>query len=102
MLSDERLKDLGATILSGQSPQEIERRWLEMGEQFPLSVLAMGGNYSETLGGSDDDKWKRITSELKRREKQARYRQLKSLMLRGEAAAKDMVEYAALASELKK
>ena len=102
MLSDERLKDLGATILSGQSPQEIERRWLEMGEQFPLSVLAMGGNYSETLGGSDDDKWKRITSELKRREKQARYRQLKSLMLRGEAAAKDMAEYAALASELKK
>ena len=102
LISDPRLKDAAAAILSGQPVQSIERGWLETGQHFPLSALAQGGDYCETLDGTDSDRWKRIVTDLKRREKRALYQQLREKMLRGEASAQDLADYAAIAAELKR
>ena len=99
---DERLKEICGALLTGSSPEELERRWLELGEHFPLSVVAAGGAFCDTLSGTDAEKWQALAAGMRRKSIQARYARLREMMFRGQADPDEMAEYARLAAELKR
>lgn len=100
-VQDSRLQAVVMALLSGASPSRLEAHWLEMGETFPLSVVAAGGAYCETLEEDLPEKWPRLCHELKGRNRMARFQDLKGRLLRGEATDSELEEYAHLARELK-
>ena len=102
LFQDERLKDIAAALLTGEDPDTLERRWLELGEHFPLSAVAAGGEFCDTLSGTERERWATLAADLRRRGKQARYARLREMMFRGQATPDEMAEYAALAAELKR
>lgn len=102
MLLDDRLQNIAAGLLSGVSPGEMERQWLESGETFPMSALSGGAGFCDTLPGGDAEKWKALCEVLTRRARRARYEKLKSLMFKGEATPENLAEYASLAAQLKR
>ncbi len=102
LFRDPRLQEAAAALLTGESPDSLEQRWLELGERFPLSAIAAGGAFCDTLGGDERQRWTLLSQDLLRRGKRNRYAELKDKMFRGEAAPEEMAEYAALASELKR
>ena len=89
-------------LLTGEQPESLEHRWLEMGDHFPMSALSGGASFCDTLSGTDMEKWQKLSADQGRRVKQARYIQLKAMMFRGEASPEDLTEYSALAAELKR
>jgi len=102
LFQDERLKEIAAALLTGESPETLERRWLEMDEHFPLSVVAAGGNFCDTLSGSVREKWDALCVDTRRRSLRSRYAQLKEQMFRGQATPEEQAEYGRLAAELKR
>ncbi len=102
LFRDPRLADMAASLLTGDPPEALERRWLELGESFPLSAVAAGGAFCDTLGGDELSRWATLSDALRRRVKRDRYASLKDKMFRGEATPDEMAEYAALASDLKR
>ena len=102
MFQDPRLKDIAGALLTGEQPESLEHRWLEMGDHFPMSALSGGASFCDTLSGTDMEKWQKLSADQGRRVKQARYIQLKAMMFRGEASPDDLAEYSALAAELKR
>lgn len=101
LLTDERLQTIAAALLTGVSPDELERRWLEIGDRFPLSALARGEAYCDTFSGTDSERWNALCAVLTRRRLQSRYDALKKRMYRGEATPEELTEYARLSVRLK-
>ena len=101
-VADPRLADIAAALISGESPDALESRWLELGDGFPLAAMAKGAAFCDTLPGDAGAKWKSLSASLLRKAKKARYAQLKDLMLRGQASQEELAEYMSLASELKR
>ena len=102
LFQDERLKDIAAALLTGEDPDTLERRWLELGEHFPLSAVAAGGEFCDTLSGTERERWATLAADLRRRGKQARYARLREMMFRSQATPEELTEYARLAAELKR
>ena len=102
LFQDERLKEIAAALLMGESPDTLERRWLEMDEHFPLSAVAAGGNFCDTIAGTAREKWDALSRAQRRRRTLARYEQLRERLFRGQASPEELAEYAALAAELKR
>ncbi len=93
LLSDERLKLMSISILSGESPESLERRWLETGDSFQARVLAKGGAYLEEFPQDFRGKWELFCSILRRRKAQMRYNELRVKMLQGQASSEEIVEH---------
>lgn len=93
LLSDERLKLMSISILSGESCESLERRWLEAGDNFPIGVLAKGGSYLEEFPQDFSDKWKLFCSILRRKKALMRYNELRVKMLQGQASSEEIVEH---------
>ena len=101
LLENEHLKDLTGALLSGERPETLESRWLELNDSFPLSAIAIGGDFCDTLTGETEEKWNCITEALARRQMKKRYEHLRELMLRGQATSDDFNEYMKLSTQLK-
>ncbi|MGI6075370.1 MAG: DNA primase [Pyramidobacter sp.] len=102
LFADDRLQTLAAALLRGVEPSELEQRWLEIGDSFPMAALAKGAAFCDTLSGSEAEKWTALRAALTRRNCQARYDALKNLLYRGEATPEELTEYARLATALKR
>ncbi|NCC95405.1 MAG: DNA primase [Synergistales bacterium] len=93
LLSDERLKLMSISILSGESCESLERRWLETGDSFQARVLAKGGAYLEEFPQDFSVKWELFCSILRRKKAQMRYNELRVKMLQGQASSEEIVEH---------
>lgn len=93
LFSDDRLKLMVSAILSGESCDSLESRWLEAGENFQLRVLAKGGSYLEEFPQIFSWKWRHFCSLLHRKKSQMRYNELRVKMLHGEASAEEIKEH---------
>ncbi len=100
LINDERVKSIVAALLYGESPEELEGRWLSVGDRFPMSLIAMGGNFCDQFGDIEVA-WKELLRLLERRRRSERYRKLLSAMAKGEASAEEMEELRQLASDIK-
>jgi len=100
LINDERVKSIVAALLYGESPEELEGRWLSVGDRFPMSLIAMGGNFCDQFGDIEVA-WKELLKLLERRRRSERYRKLLSAMAKGEASAEEMEELRQLASDIK-
>ncbi len=101
LLSDEFLQNIAMGLMSGVSPSEMERQWLEIGDSFPMAAISGGVEFCETLPGSDEEKLALLRATLERRSMRARYEKLRAMMFRGEATPENLAEYAHLAARLK-
>ncbi len=101
LLSDELLQNIAMGLMSGVSPGEMERQWLEIGDTFPMASLSGGVEFCATLPGTDAEKWELLRATLERRAMRARYEKLRAMMFRGEATQENLAEYAQLAARLK-
>ncbi len=101
LLSDELLQNIAMGLMSGVSPSEMERQWLEIGDTFPMSAISGGVEFCDTLPGSDAEKLALLRATLERRSMRARYEKLRAMMFRGEATPENLAEYAQLATRLK-
>ncbi len=101
LFSSEDMRTLAAAVVSGEALSELERRWLEMGDQRPMAVIAAGGVYCETLPGDGEEKWAILCKTLEKKRRRVRYNELRLKMLRGEATAEELQDYLRLAQELK-
>lgn len=93
ILSDERLKLMASSIVSGEPPESLERRWLETGEGFQLRVLAKGGSYLEEFPQEGPLKWDLFCSILRRKKAQMRYNELRVKMLHRAASPEEVREH---------
>jgi len=100
LINDERVKSIVAALLYGESPEELEGRWLSVGDRFPMSLIAMGGSFCDQFGDIEVA-WKELLRLLERRRRSERYRKLLSAMAKGEASAEEMEELRQLASDIK-
>ena len=100
LINDERVKSIVAALLYGESPEELEGRWLSVGDRFPMSLIALGGNFCDQFGDIEVA-WKELLGLLERRRRSERYRKLLSAMAKGEASAEEMEELRQLASDIK-
>ncbi len=92
-IDDDRIKFMVSSILSGESPDFLERRWLETGETFHLRTLAMGGAYLEEFTQPPEWKWNHFLGLLHRKKAQMRYNELRVKMLKGQASAEEIREH---------
>lgn len=100
LLSDPRLKLMAGSIMMGESPSSLEKRWLEMGETFQLRVLARGGAYLDEFTQNSDWKWRHFCHLLYRQKGQMRYNELRVKMLKGEATTREIREMEDLRQKL--
>ena len=100
LIKDVRLKNLIAALLNGESPEELEERWLKSGDRFPLEALALGNAFCQQFDEGVDI-FDVISSSLKTKAMKSRYNVLYSKMLKGEATREEIEEMQKIASALK-
>jgi DNA primase len=100
LISDERIKTLVAALINGESTEELEKRWLNSGDLFPLQTLALGNAFCEQFEEGISP-WDVIVGELRLRSIKFRYDELYSKMLKGEANYDEIKEMRKIASLLK-
>lgn len=101
LIRDGRLQTVAAALLTGTMPEELESQWLQIGDTRLMGAIAGGGNFCDTLSGTEAEKWQKISADLLRHVRTARYRQLLDVMLRGNPTDEERAEYAQLASKIK-
>jgi DNA primase len=100
LLSDEAAVGVVTALLSGESPDELELRWREMGERNCQSRISRGDAVlSEGCLGPEHAA--RLIGDLRERALKRRYEVLKQKCLYGEATKEETAEYGALAKKLK-
>jgi len=98
LLTDERIQAVAAALVCGESPEDLRERWAEMGDSFPMTVIATGGAQCETGG---DDPWSTVLGALRKRKITGRFLELKEKYAKGEASPAQMREYTELSRKLK-
>nr|WP_321502982.1 DNA primase [uncultured Dethiosulfovibrio sp.] len=93
LISDDRLKLMASSILSGDSCDSLERRWLEAGDSFQIRILAKGGSYLEEFPQDFNRNWELFCSLLRRKKAQMRYNELRVKMLQGAASPEEIKEH---------
>lgn len=106
ILDDENIKNMAAAILTDNT-DTLEERWLSLGEIWQMNLIAAGEEICDEIlkGGatlkSELDLFDFLCSEIKRQKVRRRYEGLKLKMDRGDASKDEMIEYYALAAEIK-
>ncbi|MDR3322022.1 MAG: toprim domain-containing protein, partial [Synergistaceae bacterium] len=100
LLSDEAVVGVVTALLAGESPDDLELRWREMGERNCPTRISRGDVVlSEGRLGSEHAA--KLIGDLRERTMKRRYETLKQKCLYGEAAKEEAAEYRALAKKLK-
>lgn len=100
LFSDEAAAGIVAALLSGESPEELEFRWRELGEQTCPSRLARG-NAVLAKGELSSEHVEKLIEDLRTNAARRRYEHLKQLLLYGEATREEIEEHHIWAKKLK-
>ncbi len=99
-LSNEDIKSVAVSILSGDSTEELRSRWAQTGDSFPMRLISSGWAHCERNGDSGD-LWSIVISALEAKRNRSRLAALRDRHARGEASAEEMKEYMELARRMK-
>lgn len=100
LIRDERIKSIVAALLYGESPEELEERWLYAGDHFSMSLIATGGSFCDQFADTEGA-WEELLKLLEKRRRSERYRKLLSVMAKGEASTEEVEELRRLAGDIK-
>lgn len=100
LIADEKTRTAACALLSGDTPSELEERWLSMGDTFPLKAISLGGNYMEQFENKEEQ-LSVIFSALERKKRIARFRELKTRLIQQKATREEIEEYSAIKAEMK-
>ncbi len=99
-INDETVQNIIAALLSGESNEELERRWRNLGDNKSFSVIACG----DALLDREENETELADRLLKELRKATAEKQLKTLnakLLKGEATAEEMQEHFKLVKYIK-
>lgn len=98
--ADEAASGIVTALVSGDAPGELESRWYSMGERLCFERIARGDAVVAAAGLSSQFAEK-VLEEIRTRAAWRRYEELKPLVIRGEASARETAEYREAAKTLK-
>ena len=99
-IGDGTVQNVISALLSGESREELEARWRNLGDSSCLSVIARGNALLEQ-GQEETELADRLLKELRKATAEKRIKTLHAKMIRGEADGGDMAEYCELVKYVK-
>ena len=99
-IGDVTVQNVVSALLSGESREELETRWRNLGDSSCLSVIAKGNALLEQ-GQEETELADRLLKELRKATAEKRIKTLHAKMIRGEADGGDMAEYCELVKYVK-
>ncbi|MDL2264016.1 DNA primase [Synergistaceae bacterium OttesenSCG-928-I11] len=100
LFTDEATAGIASALLTGETPDELDRRWREIGESACPNRLARG-DAVVSEGELQPDHVPKIVETLRTNALRRRYEGLKPLVLSEEASEAEIAEYIELARKLK-
>ncbi|MCF7934941.1 MAG: DNA primase [Synergistales bacterium] len=100
LLENELLAHIAAALLQGESPEELESRWLITGDRRPLRALALGAAMCDRFEESGNT-LRVVLESLQRKKQQKRYLEVQERFRRGSATPEDLSLLKELGRELK-
>ena len=98
--SDEATRGVASALMSGDSPEDLESRWREIGEMVCFERVARGDAVIAGTGLRPEHA-ERVLGDIRERAMRRRYEFLKPLVISGEAEAEQTAEFRELAQKLK-
>ena len=93
---------MASALLCGESPEELEARWLQAGDQRSAALLALGGAFLEELYLEESPE-EEVLRQLRLREWRRRYEELHRRVVRKESLSEDeRRDYVAMAAKIKR
>ena len=102
LLRSECARAVASALLCGESPEELEARWLQTGDQRSAALLALGGAFLEELYLEESPE-EEVLRQLRLREWRRRYEELHRRVVRKESLSEDeRRDYVAMAAKIKR
>lgn len=102
LLRSECARAVASALLCGESPEELEARWLQAGDQRSAALLALGGAFLEELYLEESPE-EEVLRQLRLREWRRRYEELHRRVVRKESLSEDeRRDYVAMAAKIKR
>ena len=102
LLRSECARAVASALLCGESPEELEARWLQAGDQRSAALLALGGAFLEELYLEESPE-EEVLRQLRLREWRRRYEELHRRVVRKESLSEEeRKDYVAMAAKIKR